>query len=247
MIIRVLCVFVLSVTWCTALNLPSSFKKCDLRASDFDQCLSNAIQDAIQHLKEPLLEYGLPQLEPFQTPKEVILEYGNETTGIRQKYSNLKITGFTKIEKTSARFSLERKSLNVNITFTNILYESDYGARGRFIYLPIDVSTTTAINLKRPTLRIVFNLEEYEKENLKYFKARGGSFRMKMKNATFDFKNIFKKGCLNKELNDMMNEKWENILDYFQETFPELWISVFEWMFNNLLEKVPVSELFDGL
>ena len=121
MIIRVLCVFVLSVTWCTALNLrkfvrffslgvnlswkitASSFKKCDLRASDFDQCLSNAIQDAIQHLKEPLLEYGLPQLEPFQTPKEVILEYGNETTGIRQKYSNLKITGFTKIEKTSAR------------------------------------------------------------------------------------------------------------------------------------------------
>ena len=101
--------------------------------------------------------------------------------------------------------------------------------------------------LERPTFQIVFNLEEYEKGNLKYFRARDGSSHMEMEKATFDFKNIFKKGCLDGELSEMMNENWENIAAYFQKTFPKFWISVYERKFNKFLEKVPVSELFDGL
>ncbi|XP_063924200.1 uncharacterized protein LOC135138207 [Zophobas morio] len=245
--LRFICIFLALVTFCATLNLPPSFKKCNLRSGDLDQCLSTAIQEAIQQLKKPLPDYGLPNLEPFEPPKEAFLEYGNETTGIRQKYFNIKMNGFTKIEKTSARFNLKRKILFVNITFSELLFSSDYEARGKFILYPVDVSTTAALKLIKPTFKVVFKLEEYQKENAKYFRALGGSVYIFLDKMTYDFKNIFQEELLNKELNRGMNDNWKNIARFLQATFPTFWITLFQQMFNNVLEKVPASDLFDGL
>ncbi|XP_063924786.1 uncharacterized protein LOC135138733 [Zophobas morio] len=245
--LKFVCVLVALVTFCATLNLPPSFKKCKLRSGAFDQCLSTAIQDAIQQLKKPLPDYGLPSIEPFEAPKEVFLEYGNETTGIRQKYFNIKIGGFTKIEKTSARFNLERKILFLNITFSELLFSSGYEARGRFILYPIDVSTTVAMKIIKPTFKVVFNLEKYEKENTKYFRALDSFLDIVLDGMTYDFKNIFQEEVLNKEFNRGMNGKWQNIVGFLQATFPKFWITLFEQTFNNLLERVPASDLFVGL
>ena len=81
----------------------SGFQKCDIRKPDFDRCLSQAIQGAIEQLKKPIDDYGLPQMEPFIAPKYVRCELGNETNGIRQKYFNYKVSGLTKIVKTDAK------------------------------------------------------------------------------------------------------------------------------------------------
>ncbi|XP_063924999.1 uncharacterized protein LOC135138902 [Zophobas morio] len=242
---RFLCSLVVLVTCSSALKLPPSFQQCDRRTSDFHDCLSNAVKDAIQQLKEPLPEYGLPKLEPFEAPKEAIVEYGDETTGIRQKYSNMKIGGYTKIENTSASCS-RGKIFDLNITFTELHFESDYEAHGRFILFPIDVSTTVTMLIARPTFRIHFDLEDYKKIGLRHFRVTDGTLDIDAEKMTFDYKNVFKEESLTKKFNDGMDENWQNILDYLLTAFPKFWVSLYIRIFNNLLEKVPVSELVGG-
>ncbi|CAH1382505.1 unnamed protein product [Tenebrio molitor] len=50
------------------LKLPSTFTKCDKRKFDFNNCLSEAIKNAITQLDRPMDEYSLPSLEPFFAP-----------------------------------------------------------------------------------------------------------------------------------------------------------------------------------
>ncbi|KAH0819301.1 hypothetical protein GEV33_003490 [Tenebrio molitor] len=78
-----------------------SFKKCDKRKADFDECLSVAIQSAISQLDKPLEEYGLPSFEPFLIPN-LPPKIGRKID-FYHRYKNFKIYGRTKIRKTRAK------------------------------------------------------------------------------------------------------------------------------------------------
>ncbi|CAH1383467.1 unnamed protein product [Tenebrio molitor] len=48
----------------TVISIPN-FRKCDQKKSNFNECLSDAIWNAITQLEKPMEKYGLPTLEPF--------------------------------------------------------------------------------------------------------------------------------------------------------------------------------------
>ncbi|XP_063907985.1 uncharacterized protein LOC135126101 [Zophobas morio] len=205
-IITLVCILTLT-NLCQGLTLPSGFKKCDKTKSDFNPCLSTAIQGAIQQLKEPQTEYGLPTLDPFVGPDDMIVEYGDETTGLRQKYTSFKFNGLTDVTSTSASFDFSTKTLHLNITFVEVVVEFDYQISGWFILYPVNVSTTGSCTLIKPLFKLAFNLEEYEFEKQSHYRvAGGGKLNFFPEAIIFDYKDIFKKGSLTEEINKGMSE-----------------------------------------
>jgi hypothetical protein len=73
----------------------STFTKCDKRKIDFDDCLSEAIKNAISQLDKPMEEYNLPSFEPFFLPMILIKRVKNGN--FDKTLKNYKISGHTKI------------------------------------------------------------------------------------------------------------------------------------------------------
>ncbi|KAJ3658225.1 hypothetical protein Zmor_009978 [Zophobas morio] len=230
------------------LKLPSGFHKCDTRESDFDRCLSQAIQGAIEQLKQPIDDYGLPQMEPFTAPESARCELGNETDGIRQKYYNYKISGLTKIVKTDAKLDYGKRTLTLTLFYNkNVTFAFDYQMVGRIIVLYVNSTTTATSTIIKPTFKLTFTLEEYKKNDEKYLKVVDTVFRMEGKTGAVVFQNLFNNTRLNEDINIAISENWEDSLEYWQKSFPKVFSIPFENIFNKLLEQVPVTELIDGL
>jgi hypothetical protein len=75
--------------------LASTFTKCDKRKIDFDDCLSEAIKNAVSQLDKPMDEYNLPSFEPFFIP--IILSKAVQNGNFDNKLKNYRIFGHTKI------------------------------------------------------------------------------------------------------------------------------------------------------
>jgi hypothetical protein len=89
-----------ALTCCFFAAAPT-FQKCDKKKSDFNECLSRAIQNAIVHLDKPLEEYGLPSFEPFLL-SSISPRLGRKID-FEHTFKNYKIFGRTKISSTKAK------------------------------------------------------------------------------------------------------------------------------------------------
>ncbi|KAH0814086.1 hypothetical protein GEV33_008703 [Tenebrio molitor] len=131
------CVLCLA-NFCNPVKLPSTFTKCDKRKIDFDNCLSEAIKNAISQLDKPMEEYNLPSFEPFFVP--IILSKAVKNGNFDNKLKNYRIFGHTKITYLKATMNFEEKTMTMAITNPEVRYELDYEAKGVMFLMPIDTA-----------------------------------------------------------------------------------------------------------
>jgi hypothetical protein len=84
----------------TVIVSASPFTKCDKRKTDFNDCLSGAIKNAITQLDKPMEEYNLPSLEPFFMP--FFFPKAGLKPEFDTKIKNNRISGHTKITDLTA-------------------------------------------------------------------------------------------------------------------------------------------------
>ncbi|XP_063924976.1 uncharacterized protein LOC135138882 [Zophobas morio] len=229
----------------SASKLPQSFKKCDKQKPDFEQCLGSAIRDAIKQLDKPVPEYGLPNLEPLALPQGITI--GNATTGVRQKYSNVGIYGHTEITNVKARMDFDKDILNLECSFPEIRHEADYEALGAVLLLPIDSKGKVVVTYKKPIFTLTFNLEKHQKENRQFYKIIKTDFDVKLDKVVFQYTNLFENSVLTDNFNAQMNVKWDSIFSHLKVKYLGLYSKLYGTPFGNLLEKVAISDIFDGI
>ncbi|KAJ3652887.1 hypothetical protein Zmor_018815 [Zophobas morio] len=212
----VFCVIFLLIS-CSGLQLPSSFKKCDRRRSDFNRCLSKAVYKAVKVLDKPLKLYGLPSLHDVAFPPDFFSEFGNSTYGLRQKYTNYRLIGLTKPQNIVARldFGPLTSTLIIEATYPKLDWEVELEAQGTLVLLPLNVKTPLDFTFENPTFTFTFELEEYEK-GATYFRVIDSGLDMQAHGIKFDFKHLFSNRHLNKEFNSEMSAKGRQICILFK-------------------------------
>ncbi|CAH1383481.1 unnamed protein product [Tenebrio molitor] len=110
---------------CFGAKFPSTFKKCDKKQSDFDQCLSTVVKDALSQLNVEKKEVGLPSFEPLEVPS-LVIGAGTGPVGFAQNYKNVKLSGFTKIDSLKAKMDFEKKILELEIDFPEIVMTNEF-------------------------------------------------------------------------------------------------------------------------
>ncbi|KAJ3660891.1 hypothetical protein Zmor_005319 [Zophobas morio] len=240
----VLCLLTV-VAFGSCLKLPSSFKKCDRKRTDFNQCLSEAIYGALRILDKPLPSHGLPSLFDVEFP-DVVNVFGNRTYGLLQKYDQFRFIGLSKPENIKAKldFGPLTSTLTIEAIYSQVTLESEVEAQGTIVLLPVNVITPVEYTLVDPTFTFSFELEEYDKSTT-YFRVIDSKLDMQLEGIKFGFKQLFSNEILNEEFNSAMSAKWRPLFAHFKQ-FVAIFAPRFGTIFNDFLKKVPVAELFDG-
>ncbi|KAJ3660252.1 hypothetical protein Zmor_004708 [Zophobas morio] len=92
-----------------------------------------------------------------------------------------------------------------------------------------------------------YKFEPYLRQNEKYDKVVDSRLIMEAQIITFSYGNLFKNKRLSEDIVAQVNENWEDILQFWQAAVPQVYVNVFEKIFNDFLYRVPVHEIFDGI
>jgi hypothetical protein len=74
----------------------ANFKKCNRKDPKWEECVKEAIVDALPQLTKSFDEVNLPNFEPLWIPQVAIAGGGN--VAMTQNYKNCKIFGLTKMK-----------------------------------------------------------------------------------------------------------------------------------------------------
>ncbi|KAJ3652899.1 hypothetical protein Zmor_018826 [Zophobas morio] len=232
------------VAFGSCLKLPSSFKKCDRKRTDFNQCLSEAIHGALRILEKPLPSHDLPSLFDVEFP-DLVATFGNRTYGLLQKYDQFRLIGLSQPENIDAKLDFRplTSTLTIAATYPQLTIEIECEAKGTIVVLPVNVITPVANIFDHPTFTFTFELEEYEKGTT-YFRVIDSKLDMQVEGIKFGFEHLFSDKVLNEKFNSAMSAKWRSVFAIFK-SFEAIFAPRFGSIFNTLLKKVPVAELFD--
>ncbi|XP_063924953.1 uncharacterized protein LOC135138859 isoform X1 [Zophobas morio] len=233
-------------TLCNCLQFleASSFKKCDKRRSDFNQCLSDAIYTNLRLLDKPQKSFGLPSLYDLEFPPDVITEIGNRTYGLLQKFSKFRFIGLTRPESVTASLDFDPlvSTLRIAATYPQVTVQMEYEAQGTIVLLPLNVATSVDFILNNPTFVFTFKLEEYDK-GATYFRVIESEFDAQPQDFKLHFKQLFTNKRLNEEFNSALSEKGLQTF-HIHKHLQVVFAPHFGSIVNSFLEKVPAAELF---
>ncbi|KAF1018865.1 MAG: hypothetical protein GAK29_04093 [Acinetobacter bereziniae] len=97
--------------------LVSSFKTCKRREENFQQCLTSAVQDALQQLNRTHPELGLPSFHPLNLTSVVVFKQGaHRVIPIENKIEYLGFHGLTNTHVLNFEYFLTIFSLIYNLS-----------------------------------------------------------------------------------------------------------------------------------
>ncbi|XP_063924219.1 uncharacterized protein LOC135138226 [Zophobas morio] len=235
---------ILTFSYCT--ELPPSFEKCNIKQSDFKKCLSDAIQDAIEQLEDPIPKLGLPSIDPFRL-ETLKLEIGNASEGLHQIWSNVTIQGLSKPAATDARWTSGSViTLKLEVSYDRVFFTANYEANGAVLLLPIDaISPFTCDFVKGGKIIVTYKIEKPKKSN-GYFKLISTKVLLEPKKVKFTFNKFFDNQSLTTALNAEINKNWEASWS-FVHGFLGVYDPFFDALLRSILEKVPAGQIINGL
>ena len=94
-------------------------------------------------------------------------------------------------------------------------------------------------------LGLVFDLKEYEKKGRRYYQVVGHKLDIDPKLIEVKLDNLFDGDkALGDGMNQVMNVNWKELFEDVKASYSEAFGSIFASIFNRLLAKVPINELF---
>ncbi|RZB54430.1 JHBP domain containing protein [Asbolus verrucosus] len=242
--LKIATLLLLLSNFCFCAKLPSSFRKCDRNKKDFNQCLSKAVEDAVRQLTKPIKELGLPSMEPLEVPS-LVIGAGSGAVAFEQNYQNTSVSGYGKMSCSKAEMNFETKTFYVHCTFPEVKMEFKYEISGRILLLPIYGKGPGAITLERVETDLTFKLDEYDKKGVKYFKVANVTLVMDPQLIRFKLENLFDGDeALGRNINSVLNDNWKEVFADVKPSYEDAFGKIYFSIFNNVLSKVPVNELF---
>ncbi|KAJ3651260.1 hypothetical protein Zmor_017310 [Zophobas morio] len=225
-------------------KLPSGFKKCNLKQISSNMCLPQAIEGAIKQMDRPIKKLGLVSLEPLVIPS-MIIDAGSQVMHGQQIFKNLKLSGFNETTCVKAEFNYKTKSLNLECVVPRFRMEFNYELHGKILTMSVYGNGTGWTVFLDNHIELNFQFGEYEKQGKNYFNIVHQQLKMRFKGIDFRLDNLFEG---DEEMSDrLQNAVRENVIDYFDDVKPryeEAFGKVFAHIFEQILEKVPVYDIF---
>ncbi|KAJ3650912.1 hypothetical protein Zmor_016987 [Zophobas morio] len=235
-------IFALRAVDCT---IPSTFRKCGRKNPDFQKCLQEAAQNAVQQLAKPFKSLNLPSLEPLIV-ESLTLERAPGAVSVEQQLTNCKLSGLTsaKIEKYDMNF--DNKTVALVAVIPEGVLKCEYKMDGQILVLTVKGEGNATIGCKN--LRCVYHAgyKDYVKNNKTYFMVDNDVLDAEPEEVYINFENLFGG---NKEVGDNINKVLnENAKEIYEERKPvynDLMKQVVTEVLNRVFAKVSIEEAFE--
>ncbi|XP_013099138.1 protein takeout [Stomoxys calcitrans] len=228
---------------CAARDLPESFDKCK-RDANFDKCLVDAVNKAIQILKTGNKEFEIPPLEPLQV-KSLVIDAGTAPINMRQTFKNVVVTDMisTSIIK-RYRTDLDKYLIICDSVTDRIQMVGDYEMSGRILLLPITGSGRGNVTLVNTKIEHRLIGEPFEKDGIPYMRLKEYRVNFEPKRVYMQFENLFNDPLLSQTMNRFMNENWEAVFNELKVGYAKSFGKIFKELSNRIFEKIPMDTIF---
>ncbi|XP_035732677.1 protein takeout-like [Vespa mandarinia] len=236
--------FLFIVATTTASNLPSSFKICNRFDSQYSECLSNSITDAIVSMANGLKSFNVSPFEPLKINNITI---NTSESSLQQEYNDIQIHGMTKdlqinnVQLNWTTLTIEMDSYNPILTLFG-----DYKINGKITIIQINGSGKYNITVLDMEMHHSIQFEEFvQEDNEIYLGVTKYNIKLHPKKIIYEFNNLFNgDSILGKQVNKFMNENSLVVFEEFQIPLEKICSTMLKNTCNNIFMHLPKRIVF---
>ncbi|XP_068900206.1 protein takeout-like [Tenebrio molitor] len=229
-----------------AAKLPPSFKKCNRKDPNLNQCILQASEDGLRQLTKPFPSIGLPSFDPLEVTELTIGAGSDAVVNLEQKFKDCKLYGIDKTTFSQFEADFPNKNFKLAGVIPEIKMLCQYELSGKVLLLPVVGQGPSTIILKSVKVALDAPFEEIPKDGKTYFKFSVTNFSLDPEVISFDFENLFNGDKtlgdnINKVLNDNSKEVFADVKDGYAKGIG----LILEKILNSMFTKVSIEEAYD--
>ncbi|XP_014287382.1 protein takeout [Halyomorpha halys] len=221
--------------------LPKGWKACSKSDPKFSDCLSKEIEKAIKSLVKGDKSLGVMPLDPLRINK-IGLSKGRGPVSMELSLEDADVHGISMLQVKDTK--TDWKTMNVKVTVPKIVVLSNYKVDGKVLILPITGQGKGNLTLDDLSLNIESKWNRIKKGNTEYFNMESLTVPLEPKRLYIRLENLFNGDkVLGENMNKFLNQNWGVLLDELREPVSEALSAVFIQIANQVLNKIPASEI----
>ncbi|CAH1397712.1 unnamed protein product [Nezara viridula] len=221
--------------------LPKGWRACKQSEPEYEDCLKQQIDNAIQFFKNGDKKMGIIPLDPLHFDT-MDVEQGSGPVSLTLKMKNVSFVGLSESRVTSVKNDWKTMNLTFHIPYAH--NEGDYTINGQILVLPISGSGRVSMDWYDLSYIFEMTFKEITKDGKKYYQIEKIPVAVVPKKVSFNFGNLFNG---NKELGDntnkFLNEHSEEILNELKPAMSKTLEKGYRIYINRILAKIPAEEI----
>lgn len=126
-----------------------------------------------------------------------------------------------------------------------IVLAGKYVMNGQILILPITGTGDCELVFQDFFIRVGFNSEAIERDGNKFILVKDAKASIRISKLTYKFDNLFNgEKRLSDQMNTFLNTNWKEIFQELKPAIDETFAGIIEQILNNVLNNVPLDELF---
>lgn len=130
-------------------------KVCGRRNPQLDKCVLNAVEGMRDKLREGIPEFSIPSIEPMHIDRVALADLPNFKAFAR----DVKLYGLSNFKVNNLRSNLDKKQIEVEVTFKEVILEADYDVNAKILFPvagtgPINIVASAYFKIISPIFRI---------------------------------------------------------------------------------------------
>ncbi|KAK9892733.1 hypothetical protein WA026_021924 [Henosepilachna vigintioctopunctata] len=242
-----ICVSVLiivSVSATIAAKLPQDWIKCSLTKNEAEDCLGNAVEYAISHLKSGAPDLTIASLEPLLIPS-LTIGAGTGPVNVDQRFNDIKLHGLTGSKVLTGSADLENNVMFAQSITPVLRLEANYEMNGRILLLPIQGTGLCNITLINTAINHTLHTEMIQKKKKDFLNIKEYTVTLRPEKVIFHFDNLFNGDKrLGDEINRVMNENQEEVFADVRSGYERSFGLIFQDLANRVFSRVVIKDLF---
>ncbi|XP_070507619.1 circadian clock-controlled protein daywake-like [Chironomus tepperi] len=227
--------FLFIVSICDLISsLPNDIEKC--RIND-EKCLVRSSNLVLRKYYGGITEIDLQSLDPFVVDKfKVLHDYG--VIQANGTVYNIKLRGLrtATIERI---FGFDKNLLEIHFKVPEFHFKGFYSASGVVFGFPSKSDGIFTLNFYDFVGKLKVKLERYTRNNKQYFRTTGSDISSTVRTGDMDAT------TLSRPVVWLLNQGFDVVLGSSLKSYVgDVWTQFYEKKINNVLNKVPIEELF---
>jgi len=190
--------------------LPAYITPCDLKNSDYADCIKEQIEIAL-----PKFTKGIPELGVASTDPVDLDDIHVDGNGLKLTFTKAQMHGLGDAKLSKLKVVITKSNENFTLAFkSDLMLTAKYEINGRIIILPIEGQGDAVVKCKNVEVSIDGTLARSKNNIGEHLKLITPKYQYDIEKTTFRFENLFNGSkTLSDTTHQFANENWQQLMD----------------------------------
>lgn len=235
------------------LESASDFKFCQRSDEKFNECLKDAIKNALITLRDGNEAIGIPAIDPYYVEYERAVHVPEGSSpgnfNLRSEVRNATLAGMTddlEVRRVATKFTDKTFQMKIEAFVPQFKLEGKYKLKGQMLILRMNGDGRMRVTQKNVTGIMSLKGDIVKKEDgLEYINLTSMTLKTTPTTTAYLMENVFNGDeQLSKTINEFMNQHWREVNEMLLPAYFKHFNEKFRQMSNKIFYNVPMDMIF---